>query len=638
MALGRYMALSTTNVYRGATTSSPIIGTSATGTIVIGYRIVANGKWICLNEDGTSYAPLYDASGKPIFQLMNPNDTTKEKAATADDIKTTAPSKTSNYYYIGTDWNEKQAINPKGGQFNSKEDAIKYYDTTLRTLVSSTNNYKVWDSEGNAIYPSNVSPASNLETSQMEDESDIDWVKLYGMSSDMSNDYQESIDSLSMKNIKDIMGLPYQWSPLQDPRITDGSDSDVGTKSGIGRTFGDKILARVPLLLITPGIPEFMGSYDLSTKKDLISQIISSVGGEQSALENIATRDGKYYNLKFDYVSYYNCVNPMCRAGAYFLGIQDTVIDGTPLKAYDYMNTNKVARDKFLNIYKGCVPFYVNSETSIQDSFSNDTTQSSLADKINGYSSMANELNYILGSSKAGALYDDLASELSGSVEEISNLANDMLGGSNLISSIGKGLDSVLAGGKLIFPEIWSDSSFTRSYDVTVKLITPDNDKLSWYLNIWVPLAHLIALVLPRQKEVNGYVSPFIVRAFYKGLFNVDMGIVTNMSVQKGGDGQWTQDGLPTSVEVSFTIKDLYNYMTLTNSDDITDNFMNNITLLDYIGNSCGVNINEIDIARNLEMYLMMAATTAQDKVTNNVFGGVEQWFTNKVSYFGFFN
>ena len=32
----------------------------------------------------------------------------------------------------------------------------------------------------------------------------------------------------------------------------------------------------------------------------------------------------------------------------------------------------------------------------------------------------------------------------------------------------------------------------------------------------------------------NGYVNPFLVRACYKGFFNIDTGIITDMSVTKG--------------------------------------------------------------------------------------------------------
>lgn len=642
------VALSAVSVYGKFSSSSPIIGTIAKGAEVTIYDTASHGKWVSLSADSMVWAPMYDASGKAIFRLETDKPAVEVKETTASDLSSGSKNTNSGYYYIGTDWNDGKAVNQVGTGLPTFDTAVRGYDT-----LSNKDKYKIYDSNGNKVYPPTVNNTKSntrllsetnttSETIEIEDESEIDWSKLYALSDDVASDYTSSIASLTVKNIKGVMGLPYQWSPLQDPRITNGSKTSVGDKNGIGRTYGDKILSKVPLLLITPGTPEFLGNYSESQQKSILGKMLQVIDdpSAESGLKAIITRDGKYYSLKFDYVSYYNCVNPMCRTGAYFLGIQDTVVNGKELKYHNQYTDNRDELDKFLGTYNGCIPFYVNSETSIQDSFGNDTTQSSLADKINGYSSMANELNYILGSSKAGALYDDLGAELSGTVEGLGNMVNSMLGGTNLITSISQNLSSVLAGGKMIFPEIWSDSSFSRSYDVTVKLVTPDNDKLSWYLNIWVPLAHLMALCLPRQVDANGYISPFLVRAFYKGLFNVDMGIITSMNVQKGGDGQWTKDGLPTSIEVSFTIKDLYNYMSLSDDPSIKNNLMNNITLLDYIGNTCGININETDIMRNLEMYLMVSGVgTVQDRLINDSVGALDQWFTNKVAkVFGFFN
>src|SRR5699024_7465962 len=111
------------------------------------------------------------------------------------------------------------------------------------------------------------------------------------------------------------------------------------------------------------------------------------------------------------------------------------------------------------------------------------------------------------------------------------------------------------------------DSDFSNSYDISIKLRTPDGDKLSWFLNIYVPLAHLICLTAPREASdagPNGYISPFLVRGFYKGLFNCDMGIITNLSITRGREKAWTLDGLPTEVDVSMELKDLYKMLAIT--------------------------------------------------------------------------
>ena len=76
-------------------------------------------------------------------------------------------------------------------------------------------------------------------------------------------------------------------------------------------------------------------------------------------------------------------------------------------------------------------------------------------------------------------------------------------------------------------------------------------------------------------KRKEEYKSPFLVRAFYKGLFNVDMGIITDLTFTKGKEAAWSKSGIPLTVDVSFTIKDLYNDMYITNMDSMKYNMMN---------------------------------------------------------------
>ena len=66
-----------------------------------------------------------------------------------------------------------------------------------------------------------------------------------------------------------------------------------------------------------------------------------------------------------------------------------------------------------------------------------------------------------------------------------------------------------------------------------MKLVSPSGDKLSIFLNILVPIYHLLGFCLPREATDQAYFSPFLIRAYYKGLFNVDMAIMPSLSVTK---------------------------------------------------------------------------------------------------------
>ena len=184
----------------------------------------------------------------------------------------------------------------------------------------------------------------------------------------------------------------------------------------------------------------------------------------------------------------------------------------------------------------------------------------------------------------------------------------------------------------MIFPEIWGDSSFSRSYSFSCKLISPSGDKLSIFLNILVPIYHLLAFVMPRASSGQSFYSPFMIRGYYKGIFNIDMGIMTDLNLEKGADGEWTPDGLPTVVDVSFTIKDLYDGIAMSTQDGENGlGIMSNIAELDYIANSCGINIDEPEVTRTISMYITLGLTAVTDTFTIDMFGGVTQFINQKI-------
>lgn len=458
------------------------------------------------------------------------------------------------------------------------------------------------------------------------------------------------LEGLDIQNIRGIMGKPHQFLPYTDPRIDMSMDDN-----SFGRIYADKIIKPMPLLFMTPGVPSFMSSFSKKQKSTIIEQFMNKNGIKIGNFDELVTsRGGKYYSLKFSYIEYFSYVNAMLRSAAYYLGIENEDLGSGSLKNINWFYTNggisgndifdNNGLNKFLGTYAGAVPFYVEAETRTSDDFSNSTTQSSLSSGIDGLSDTARELNYLIGNVAgnigAGQLYDEFMSLGSTAIDNTSQTIENMLGHGNIISNIMTKLQTIISGGRMVFPEIWSDSSFSRSYRITVKLNSPSGDKLSIFYNILVPIYHLIAFVLPRNSTGQTFYSPFLVRAYYKGIFNIDMGIITDMSVSKGSDGEWTPDGLPTTAEVSFEIKDLYDALSMSRADDDKDKgILSNISELDYIANSCGININEPEITRTIKMAVTLGFTdNIRDKVTMNIFGNVTQYFNQKVqNIFGTF-
>lgn len=452
---------------------------------------------------------------------------------------------------------------------------------------------------------------------------------------------------LRIENLRGVLGMPHQFLPSADPRITGSSIPDSGA---LGRTYSERIVKNIPLLLITPGIPTFMASFSEEQKRNVLDKLISGANDDTiNMLED--NYSGKYYSLKYSYVDYFAYVNAMLRSAAVFLGIQNKVINGHKLGSFNWLYDassdafGNSGINRFLGPYAGCIALYADAGSTVDDSFSNSTTTSQLvAGTMNSLSDQGRELNFLLGNvgSIAGLKLTALtgSENLEENMQNMQDVVDSALGGGNIFSNILNKAQTILAGGRLVFPEIWSDSSFGRSYSCRMRLVSPSGDKLSVYLNILVPIYHLLGMCLPRQSIQQSYFSPFLLRCYYKGLFNVDMGIMTGLSITKGADAEWTIDGLPTVAEVNFEIKDLYEGMFMSKAEFDKDmTILSNITELDYIANSCGININDQEVMRTVKLWkALYLDSPIKDFVANGIVGNIAQYFNNKLnSLFGVF-
>lgn len=452
--------------------------------------------------------------------------------------------------------------------------------------------------------------------------------------------YNNIASNFTISNLRGIFGMPYQFMPSADPRV-DESESF----GSIGRKYAMEIVTYMPLLLMTPGKPVFMAGYNKKDKQTIAKLFVgTALEGKvnDNALSEIATKEfGKYYSLSPATNEYFEYVNPMCRAAAVYMHLSNTKVDGMPLGRAEWSKHVNSNFNKLFSPYYNCTAWYCDSDNSISDSFTNETTESMIASKVNSLSEYGRELNFLLGTASGitGVQLDKISGmeNINSNDNIISQFSSKLSGygtAGNIFSSLINSIQTVAAGGKIIFPELWSGSSFSRSYSIKLKFASPDGDDLSIYLNIIVPILHLLGFVLPRESTTShGYISPFLVRAFYKGLFNVDMGIITDLNIEKGKEGAWTKSGIPTVVDVSFTIKDLYDDMYMSNKKAYR-----NIILMDYIGNLCGININEPDIVRGLNLFLSEAAGAITDTWHLKIFGSIEQYVNNKfMSIFGKF-
>ena len=540
-----------------------------------------------------------------------------------------------------TKWADYKTTDQKKEEEKVKETAKanlqKRLDNIATKDIESIKDLSKWLSDG-----SKKEQAAKQE--RLQDYYDDQAAVKYFSNKKYQSNLSSAVSKMFNSSLMGVFGAPYQFDENTDEKLE-------GTEYGI--TYAQKILTRTPLLLITPGKASYMSDFKKSSKWVALSKLLGIDATDENDANQVTISDliggstsgeitdsGRYFTFEFNAEEYFEYVNAMCWSGAKFLGIENSkisVYNTSSSRQYKLSEFNwKYAVNSTIkkNIRaQETITFYVDSYTSSDEDFSNTTTESQIASKVNSFADIGRELQFLMGTTTGEVPKWMQPNNLESTLADMKQMSEDYLGGHQLLTDLVQNFATVATGGQLLFPEIWADHEYSKSYSVSLKLRTPDNDLLSWYLNIYVPLCHLVALTAPRQVSsdvANGYMSPFLIRAYLKGAFNCDCGIVTSLSISRGKEGSWTVNGLPTEVDVNMSFKDLYSMIILTKASKVNW-FMANTSLMDYIACNCGVNINEPDIQRQLTMYFSLKKNEYL-QLPNRTWGMFTQELSSKIS------
>ena len=509
--------------------------------------------------------------------------------------------------------------------------------------------------------PSTTTPGQSQGTTTIDD---IDTFQYTQGLDDQIYAYLESmkIKDLLKQNTR-VFGSPFQFTNVADHRPF--TDNEL---KGFGRKYLENIVAESPILYITPGLPDYMPDADQSTKDSIDSFIKARSSGsnlDDATLTQILNTELRYYGFISAYSEYMRYVNLLCRVCAHYMGIADRKVPGytktygefdwgrwTNIN-YTDQNNNNVSRvgifekiggafqdamestkdkivDDIFGEYK-YVKCYVDPSVSFSESSSNSTQPSQVAGLFDSLESIVKEVGFF---SNGSGILSGAVDMLQSGTSTIANSATGIFDAdvSAGLSKIIGNATHVISGSNVIFPELWGDSAYNKSYSFTIDLVSPYGDIESNYLNIIVPMMHLIALAMPRQTSANSFGSPFLVKLFAKGWFSCDLGIVESISIEKSPDS-WNVHGLPNEVKVNMSVKDLYTSLSVSKAST-PGLFFSNQGLIEFLAVTCGINITQGDIGLKIETIistfvesLFDIPSNMYDDVIQSIRNSVEGWF-----------
>ena len=271
------------------------------------------------------------------------------------------------------------------------------------------------------------------------------------------------------------------------------------------------------------------------------------------------------------------------------------------------------------------LPYLCQSNISISETFSNSTKEHPIMGTINSLSEQSSDAK---GFGAAQEIINRAQNVTGGTdlINKISEFANDSLKkiGGELVSNVNE-MGAIMNGdGKLLIPEIWASSSYSRSYSVDFKFWSPTGDIVSIFENVYIPYLLLMVLSMPLQTGYHSYVSPFVIKVFSKGLFSVDFGMIDSLTITRGdGANDRTRTNFPRSIKVTVSVKDLSPTLMLSLGGGAFWKYKRaNSGLSEYIATMCNLSIaDRLDMGRKFDVFWALHTANLRDKFSLNNIG-----------------
>lgn len=439
-------------------------------------------------------------------------------------------------------------------------------------------------------------------------------------------------DDLYLRYIR-AYGIPPQFTSYTDPPLYTASQGNYSVFTSCGRVFAESLLASPSLLSICPCNIKYLPGWTIGEKDQFFDRLVDAVkvadSGLASRISNDKNLSGRLYEAVPAYGEFMDHYNVVCRIASILLGLGNTVMPGTnvPLKTFDYSYfTTPLKSTAGLGLFDQVkttvgnnisaainddhyIHFFLNqSGTSVSESMSNNAENTPIEDLFDqsGLSQITKNIQLLMG-------YTDPDTNMMNDIQSVFDSSNY-----NFVRSFGSMAANYLKGGKIVFPQMLSGSTYDKSISATCTFISPYGNKLSVFLYCIVPALALLCLTLPKQISENMYSIPFLCRVKQPGSYNSDMSFIHSLDIKRGGpdDNCWTIDGLSTYWECSFSITPMYSKLMMPSAKHPFLTFGNS-AMLEYLGVLCGIDLKANNIDEKISVATSLLGGWYQDQTSN---------------------
>ena len=198
--------------------------------------------------------------------------------------------------------------------------------------------------------------------------------------------------------------------------------------------------------------------------------------------------------------------------------------------------------------------FQVDHIESVSESFNNSVTNIDLNETLNSYGKKWRSFKFDLGLADVPIVSDVIkytTDFIAGNLDGIT------LGFSNVVATF-------LSGAQIQVPKRWEDSTVSLpSLNFKMSLRSPYAHPYAQLRNIYIPLAAILAGVLPLSTGPRSYTSPFLCSLYVKGMQTIKLGMITSLTITRGTSNlPYNKQRRPLAIDVSFSVTDFSDLLT----------------------------------------------------------------------------